>query len=127
MVILIERLSILLSRHPKKLRIASGGLRVSETPDADDKDAMVTKYSMKQPVPLVTFALAPFERHTQTVRFDKAAWATRYRSSSTRCPESVMAIKEDFILAELDNSLRLLHTLFGKYPYPTFGAGVPSV
>jgi hypothetical protein len=58
-------------RHPKKLKIASLGLRLSEEPLADDKDAVVTKYRMERPVPLATFALAPFERHSQMVRWDQ--------------------------------------------------------
>jgi hypothetical protein len=109
-------------RHPKKLRIASGGLRLSENPDAEDKDAMVTKYSMTEPVPLITFALAPFERHTQTVRFDKGGVGDPIPIEFNSLPGGMIAIKEDFILAELDNSLRYFTTLFGKYPYPTFGA-----
>ncbi|HMJ26467.1 MAG TPA: M1 family aminopeptidase [Pyrinomonadaceae bacterium] len=109
-------------RHPKKLKIASGGLRLSENPDADDKDAMVTRYTMTEPVPLITFALAPFERHTQTVRFDKGGVGDPIPIEFNSLPGSIKAIKEDFILAELDNSLRYFTTLFGKYPYPTFGA-----
>lgn len=109
-------------RHPRKLKIASGGLRVSETPDADDKDAMVTRYQMQQPIPLDTFALAPFERHKQMVRFDKGGVGEPIPIEFNSLSGSVMAIKEDFILAELDNSLRYFTSLFGKYPYPTFGA-----
>jgi aminopeptidase N len=37
-------------------------------------------------------------------------------------PGSYLAIKEDFILAEMDNSLRYFSVLFGKYPYPVFSA-----
>jgi hypothetical protein len=109
-------------QHPKKLKIASGGLRVSENPDPDDKDSVVTKYVMTEPVPLMTFALAPFERHTQMVRFDKGGVGDPIPIEFNSLPGSIKAIKEDFILAELDNSLRYFTTLFGKYPYPTFGA-----
>ncbi len=109
-------------RHPRKLKIASGGSRVSETPDADDQDTMVTRYQMQQPVPFDTFALAPFERHTQMVRFDKGGVGDPIPIEFSSLPGTVKAIKEDFILAELDNSLRYFTSLFGKYPYPTFGA-----
>lgn len=109
-------------RHQKKLLIACGGMRLSETLDTEDKDVMVTKYTMKQPVPLLTFALAPYERHTQTVRFDKGGVGDPIPIEFNSLPGGIMAIKEDFILAELDNSLRYFTTLFGKYPYPTFGA-----
>jgi aminopeptidase N len=35
-------------------------------------------------------------------------------------PGSRAAIKEDFILAELNNSIRYFSSLFGTYPYPVF-------
>jgi len=47
------------------------GVRVSEEPATDDKNQVVTKYRLQQPVALVTFALAPFERHTQMVKWEK--------------------------------------------------------
>ncbi|HLG17990.1 MAG TPA: M1 family aminopeptidase [Blastocatellia bacterium] len=106
--------------HRKRLRIASGGLRVSEGPDPSDNDAMVTRYKIDVPVDLVTFALAPFERHTQMVKWDKGGDPIPVEFNSL--PGSQIAIKEDFILAELDNSLRYFTVLFGKYPYPAFGA-----
>lgn len=34
----------------------------------------------------------------------------------------IMPITEDFILAELDNSLRFCTTMFGRYPYSSFSA-----
>ena len=58
--------------HPKKLRIASVGVRLSEEPVTEDKDLMVTRYRMQQPVALVTFALGPFERHTQMVKWEQS-------------------------------------------------------
>jgi hypothetical protein len=109
-------------RHPKKLRIASVGERVSEQPDPDNKDVTVTKYRMQQPVPLVTFALARFERHTQMVKWEEGGVGDPTPLEFNSLPGSMKAIKEDFILAELDNSLRYFTALFGKYPYPTFGA-----
>jgi hypothetical protein len=108
--------------HPKKLRIASVGVRTSEDPAADDKNVVVTKYRLDQPVPLVTFALAPFERHSQMVRFDQGGVGDPIPIEFNSLPGSYAAIKEDFILAELDNSLRYFTSLFGKYPYPVFRA-----
>ncbi len=108
--------------HPKKLRVASVGVRTSEDPAADDKNLVVTKYSLDQPVPLVTFALAPFERHSQMVRFDQGGVGDPIPIEFNSLPGSYAAIKEDFILAELDNSLRYFTSLFGKYPYPAFRA-----
>lgn len=109
-------------RHPKKLRVASAGVRLSEDPEADDKNVIRTKYRMDQPVPLVTFALAPFERHAQTVRFDKGGVGDPIPIEFNSLPGNYQAIKEDFILAEMDNSLRYFTTLFGRYPYPAFRA-----
>jgi hypothetical protein len=109
-------------RHPKKLRIASVGERLSEEPDVEDKSSVVTKYRMDQPVALVTFALAPFERHSQMVQFEKGGVGNPIQIEFKSLTGGLAAIKEDFILAELDNSLRYFTTLFGKYPYPIFSA-----
>ncbi|MCM3872109.1 MAG: hypothetical protein ND895_15610 [Pyrinomonadaceae bacterium] len=109
-------------RHPKKLKIASSGLRVSEGPDPEDKNAVVTGYRMSQPVALVTFALAPFERHTQMVKWEQGGVGDPLQLEFNSLPGSIQAIKEDFIMAELDNSFRYFTAQFGKYPYPTFGA-----
>jgi aminopeptidase N len=73
---------------------------------------------MENPVALVTFARGPFERHKPT--WDRGADPTPLEFNSL--PGSVRAIKEDFIVAELDNSLRYFSAIFGKYPYPIFGA-----
>ena len=81
---------------------------------------MITKYRMQHPVALVTFAIGPFERHKQMVKWDKGGEPIPVEFNSLS--GSVRAIKEDFILAELDNSLRYFTVLFGKYPYPIFSA-----
>lgn len=109
-------------RHPKRLRIASVGKRISEEADVEDKNVMVTRYSMQQPVALVTFALGPFERHAQMVKWEQGGVGDPIPVEFNSLPGGLAAIKEDFILAELDNSLRYFTSLFGKYPYPTFGA-----
>lgn len=106
--------------HPKRLRIASVGKRLSEEPDSQDKDLLETRYRMEHPVPLVTFALARFERHPETVKWEKGDPPIPLEFNSM--PGSHVAIKEDFILAELSNSVRYFTLLFGKYPYPVFGA-----
>ena len=107
-------------RHPKKLRVASVGARLSEAPDAEDKDGFVAKYEMKQPVALIVFALGPFKRHNDTVKWEKGGAPTPLEFNSL--PGDLAAIKEDFILAELNNSVRYFTSLFGNYPYPSFGA-----
>jgi aminopeptidase N len=109
-------------RHPKKLRIASVGARLSEEPDAELKDVVVTRYQMKHPVALVTFALGPYERHNQMGRWDQGGSGEPVPIEFNSLPGSIKALKEDFVLAELDNSLRYFSLMFGKYPYPVFGA-----
>lgn len=81
---------------------------------------MITRHAMKYPVALVTFALGPFERHKEMIKLDdkSAAFPIEFNSM----PGGIAAIKEDFILAELNNSVRYFHTLFGQYPYETFSA-----
>ena len=109
-------------RHPKKLRIASVGARLSEQPDAELKDVVVTRYQMKHPVALVTFALGPYERHNQMGRWDQGGSGEPVPIEFNSLPGSIKALKEDFVMAELDNSLRYFSLMFGKYPYPVFGA-----
>jgi hypothetical protein len=106
--------------HKKRRRIASVGARVSEEPNPEDKDSLITKYKMEHPVSFMTFALGPFERHRQMVKWDRGGEPIPVEFNSL--PGSSRAIKEDFIVAELDNSLRYFSVLFGKYPYPIFSA-----
>lgn len=108
--------------HPKKLKIASIGSRLSEEADVELKDAYTTKYRIPQPVALATFALGPYERHKQMVRWDQGGSGDPIAVEFNSLPGSLMAIKEDFVVAEMDNSLRYFTTLFGKYPYPAFSA-----
>ncbi len=107
-------------RHPKRLHVASVGARISEGPDPEDKDGAVAKYKMEQPVALVTFALGPFKRYNDAIKWEKGGDPTPLEFNSL--PGDIAAIKEDFILAELNNSVRYFTSLFGTYPYPAFGA-----
>jgi hypothetical protein len=107
-------------RHPKRLKIASGGARLSEEQNPEEKDSTIVKYQLKQPVPLVTFALAPFQRHLETIKWEKGGAPTPLEFNSLS--GSVRAIKEDFILAEMNNSVRYFTVHFGDYPYPVFNA-----
>jgi hypothetical protein len=104
--------------HSSKLKVACTGTRVSEQPDPADKDLTVTKYAMNFPVALETFALGPFERHEQTIKWDNGDKPTPLEFSSL----STILLKESFVLTELNNSVRNFQFLFGKYPYDTFSA-----
>jgi len=109
-------------RHNKRLKIASGGKRVSEEPDAENKDMMVTKYEMHQPVALITFALAPFQRHQQMVKFEAGASAIPFRWSLIRWPGRSLRSKKTSLWRSLTTRSDISLQFFGKYPYPTFGA-----
>ncbi len=107
-------------RHPKRLHVASVGTRLSEEPDAETRDGAVSKYKMEFPVALVTFALGPFKRHLDSIKWEKGGTPTPLEFSSL--PGDLAAIKEDFIVAELNNTVRFFTSTFGNYPYPRFGA-----
>jgi len=106
--------------HPKSLRVASVGVRTSEEIDPEDKNTLVTKYQMSHPVALVTYALGPFKRYTDSIKWEKGGAPTPLEFNSL--PGDYLPIKEDFILAELNNAVRYFTVLFGDYPYPVFGA-----
>ncbi len=104
--------------HSKNLKIATVGVRQSEEISPEDKDVMITKYKMNHPVSFVTFALARFTRKTEMIKWDSGEKPTPLEYSSV----TFLNIKEEFIMAELNNSVRYFHSLFGKYPYDTYGA-----
>jgi hypothetical protein len=104
--------------HSKNLKIATVGNRQSEEISPEDKDVMVTKYKMDFPVSFVTFALARFTRKNEMIKWDSGDKPTPLEYSSV----TFIPIKEDFIMAELNNSVRYFNALFGKYPYETYGA-----
>ena len=107
-------------RHPKKYRIASIGKRLSETLDPEDKDGAISKFEMKEPVALIVFALGPFKRYNDVIKWEKGGEPTPLEFNSL--PGDLAAIKEDFIMAELNNCVRFFTSRFGSYPYPSFGA-----
>lgn len=107
-------------RHPKRLRVASVGTLISEDVDPEDGGTFVSKYQLAHPVSLVTFGLGDFKRRKDSIKWDNGGSSTPLEFSELRSDE--ILIKEDFILAELNNSIRYFSKLFGSYPYPTFGA-----
>lgn len=106
--------------HSKKLKVASTGTRLSEVPNPEDKDSTITTYRMPQAIPLATFALGPWERHADTIKWESGAKDTPLEFNSLS--GSQLAVKEDFILAELNNSVRFFTLLFGQYPYESYAA-----
>ena len=106
--------------HRRIDRIASIGTRVSEQADPQDREVMVTRYRMTEPVALAVFALGPFQRKTQQVTWESGGAAIPLEFNSV--PSRVTPINHEFILAELDNAVRYFAAMFGRYPYATFGA-----
>lgn len=106
--------------HGRKLKVATVGSRISEAEAADDKNATLTTYKMTHPVALVTFALGPFERHTETVKFENSEKSIPLEFNSVT--GYALPIKESFILAELNNTVRYFNAMFGAYPYDSYSA-----
>ncbi len=104
--------------HSKNLKIATVGTRQSEEISQEDKDVTITKYKMNHPVSFVTFAMAQFKRNAEMIKWDSGETPTPLEYSSV----TYIPIKESFIMAELNNSVRYFHSLFGKYPYENYGA-----
>lgn len=120
--------------HSKRLKIVCVGNRITEGPSPENKDLVVTQYYMNHPISLATFALGPFVRHNETAKWDGTEDTLPLEFNSV--DGAVMPLKESFVLAELSNSVRYFHKLFGKYPYETysasfhpygFGQGFPSM
>ncbi len=108
--------------HPKKLRIATIGSRLSEEADPESAEMVVTKYRMPHPVALITFALAAFERHTQTVKWEQSGLGDPIPLEFNSLARSRGMLKVPFVMAEMDISIRYFTKLFGPYPYPTFNS-----
>ena len=97
--------------HPKRFKIASVGMRQSEAPFGEEKDVMVTKYKMTEPIALTTFAIGPFQRFEDKVKWEGGDKEIPLEYNSV--PGGILAIKESFMLAELSNSIRYFNQLFG--------------
>jgi hypothetical protein len=103
--------------HRKKDHVVSIGELVQEGPAPDAKDAMLTEFRLEDPVGLTTFAVGQYEVHKDTAK-QKSGKSLPLEFYSM--PSGRAAIKEDFILAEMSNSVRFFSNIFGEYPYPLF-------
>ncbi len=104
--------------HRKQYRVAASGVRVREERAPGSDSEMITEWKMDRPVALVTFGIGRFERHAETVKRKEGDLPVEFYS----LPGSILAIKEDFIVAELMNCMQYFSALFGPYPYSKFGA-----
>jgi hypothetical protein len=103
--------------HRKKDHVVSVGELVKEGPAPGSKDNVLTEFRLEQPIGLVTFAVGPYEIHKDTAKEDNGkALPIEFYSM----PGGQAVIKEDFILAEMNNSVRFFSKMFGEYPYPLF-------
>ena len=94
-----------------------------EGPAPGSKDNVLTEFRLEQPIGLVTFAVGPYEIHKDIAKEDNGkALPIEFYSM----PGSQAAIKEDFILAEMNNSVRFFSKMFGEYPPPLRGVRTPS-
>jgi hypothetical protein len=119
-------------RHRKKYRVVSAGIRAREEKASGSDDDMITEWKIDYPVALVTFGVGSFEPHTETMKRKEGDLPITFFS----VPGWLLAIKEDFMLAELQNCVGYFSALFGSYPYPSFaavfhprlfGQGLPSM
>ena len=106
-------------RHRRRHKVAASGVLISEEPVQEDESETVTVWKMEDPVPLVTFGVGQYERHTQELTGESNQ---KVPVEFYSLPGRIAAIKEDFMLAEMTNSLNYFSDLFGEYPYRKFGA-----
>jgi hypothetical protein len=106
-------------RTAKRHKVASTGVRVSEQPDSANPDLTITKYKIDQPVALMAFAIGPFVRTSETLKFEHGG---EIPLEFTSTQQNIQAIQPDFMRGELGNAIRYFADMFGAYPYPTFGA-----
>ena len=104
-------------RHRKRDVVASIGLVTRDEPVPNEKDQRLTEFHLDEAVALTSFSLGPYEIHKDVAKMkDGRTLPIEFYSM----PGSVAAIKEDFILAELNNCIRYFSNVFGEYPYPVF-------
>ena len=103
--------------HRKKDHVVSVGELVKEGPVPGTKDSVLTEFRMEQPIGFATFAVGPYEIHKDIAKEDNGK---QLPIEFYSMPGGRAAIKEDFILAEMNNSIRFFSKMFGEYPYPLF-------
>ena len=103
--------------HRKRDRVVTVGVPAKDEPSPAAKDQTLTEFQMDQPIGFASFAVGPYEIHKDVAKSnDGATLPLEFYSM----PGGIAAIKEDFILAEMSNSIRFFSLLFGAYPYPVF-------
>lgn len=103
--------------HRKKDRVVSIGELVKEGPAPRTNDSVLTEFRMDRPVGIASFAVGPYEIHKDVAKDDNGK---QLPIEFYSMPGHRAVIKEDFILAEMNNSVRFFSKMFGEYPYPLF-------
>lgn len=118
--------------HRKKDHAVTIGEFVNEGTAPGTKDDILTKFRIDEPIALASFAVGPYEIHKDVAKQNSGK---QLPVEFYSMPGNRAAIKEDFILAEMSNSVRFFSAIFGEYPYPlfrgvyhpfNFGQGFPS-
>jgi hypothetical protein len=119
----LDRATFDLAFHSnKRHKVASVGTRVSEGADPSDKDAVLTKYTMPEPIALATFAVGQFQRSERMVNWEKGGAPIPIEFNGIA--SNTAQINSNFMLDEMDNAVRYFAFYFGKYPYPAFRAAI---
>jgi hypothetical protein len=103
--------------HRKSDHVVSIGVFVQEVPAPSSKGDLLTEFRMEEPVPITSFAVGPYEIHKDVAKEENGK---QLPIEFYSMPGYRAAIKEDFILAEMNNCIRFFSNLFGEYPYPVF-------
>ncbi len=119
-------------RHGKDDTVASVGLLAKQAADPEDPAARISQWRMDVPVPIISFEVGRFERKTDKVRGASGEVPLEFYS----LPDWALYIKDDFVMAELGNTMKYYEALYGPFPYPkiaavffpnVYGQGVPSL
>ena len=105
----------LIFRHKNHDVVAAVGRRAQENAAPDDQSEAITEWKMDSPVAMVTFAVGRFRRYSEIEKRKEGDIPIEFF-------EPPRTVKVDFMLAELDNSLRYFSAIFGPYPYSNFAA-----
>jgi aminopeptidase N len=105
----------LVFHHKEKTKVIAVGERIREESSGA---YAVTQWLSREPITFAAFAVGRFERHTEAVTVAGRAIPVEFYSA----PSGYAVIKEDFMLAEMMNTVNFFSALFGDYPYPRLGA-----
>lgn len=100
-------------RHQEKHRVIATGKRLREGPVEDGAKEWVTEWAIEEPVALVAFAVGKFEREEGEAEVGGRKVPVEFYSVHY----TLMNLKEDFVVAELTNTLHYFSAFFGDYPY----------